>query len=91
MTYQLIDDKVTSDDGKIGMQHYNSNPRSVTIGNHIYTFSPSHNVSFAWVYPEDVDKLLTLRTRDSGCNCGKKFLFHLASLINTNIHFTGER
>jgi len=91
MNYQLIDGKVTSDDGKIAVQHVNTNGANISVDGTPYTFTPKHNVSLAWIAPEHLDRVLA--ADGSGCNCGgvKKKKFSLSSTINTNLHVYGNR
>lgn len=91
MSYQSIDGKVVNDAGMIAVEHQDSNPANITVGGTTYVFLPRHNVSLAWVYPEHLDKLLAVKKRDTGCNCGNRVKFHLANLNNTNIYETGTR
>lgn len=82
---------VTREDGWVAVQHYTSNPATVMVestGN-VYSFVPQHNVSMAWVRPEDVNSILAVQARIC---CGKmrnKFLY--ASQINVCLWLTGER
>lgn len=80
---------VTREDGFVAIQHYNSNPKSVQVGNTVYNFTPQHNVSLVWADPKDVNSLLSMRA--SVC-CGKtKPLCFPASQINVNLWTTGNR
>lgn len=83
MGYSLVGNQVVRDDGYVALVHHNSNGTSVTIGGVNYVFTPKSNVSFAWIAPEHVDKLLALKTRGSCCGHSEKQRFVLASLINT--------
>jgi len=82
---------ITREDGWVAIQHFTSNPVTVRIestGND-YSFVPRHNVSLAWVRPEDVDSILKIQAKIC---CGKmkaKFLY--ASQMNVCLWETGER
>lgn len=65
MNYQLVDGKVTSDDGKIAVQHASVNPTNIMIAKTPYIFTPRHNVCLSWVSPEHLDKILSVRGRGS--------------------------
>lgn len=83
---------VTNADGWIALQHHNSNGRAVIINGNTYVFYPKHNVSLAYVRPEDVDAILAIR--DKSCNCGGgrfRAAFFYASQINVCVWETGER
>lgn len=78
-------------DGMVALQHYNTNPCTIKIkeDNVVYSWTPKHNVSLAWVQEKHVPKLLSLTARMC---CGKRQRkFHPASLINVNLWTTGNR
>lgn len=78
-------------DGLVPLQHYNSNPCTVTIGEEkiSYSFVPKNNISLALVKPEHVDSLLVIRAKMC---CGKnQNKFFLASEINTNLWMYNSR
>lgn len=82
---------VVREDGWIAIQHFTSNPATVQIeaSGQVYTFSPQHNVSMAWVNPDDVPAILQIRARIC---CGKtKQKFQYASQVNVCLWETGER
>lgn len=89
MNYTEVDGKVVSEDGRIAVQHRTSNGAVVRAGNTNYVFSPQHNVSLAWVAPEHLSKVLSEVARVCCGKSGKKFF--LASMINVNIWYTGDR
>jgi hypothetical protein len=84
MPYSLIGTQVVRDDGYVAMENHNSNSANVAVAETTYIFTPKNNISFCWVKPEHVGRLLTLKT--SVC-CGNNNTnrFHLASFINTNL------
>jgi hypothetical protein len=86
LNYSLIDGKVTREDGYVAVQHIITNPTNTSISGTVYVFSPKFNVSLAWVAPEHLDKVLSVKA-DRGCNCGgvKKNKFLLSSMINVNL------
>jgi hypothetical protein len=82
---------VRPSDGYVALQHRTSNPASVKIesNGHTYDFIPQHNVSLAWVDPQDVGPLLLVRARIC---CGKTdYKFRYATQINVNLWQTGDR
>lgn len=83
MNYSLVGNRVVRDDGYVGVQHYSSNGTSVKVEGTTYIFSPQYNVSFSWVAPEHIDRVLALKTRGSCCGHAERLKFVLASLINT--------
>jgi len=84
MAYSQIGDRVVRDDGYVAMQHVNTNGKVVSIGGVNYTFSPSHNVSMAWIAPEHVDKAFTFKT-NACCGNRDKQAFIFASLVNVHL------
>ena len=75
--------------GLVAIQHYTSNGWTVQVEDDIYTWTPKHNVSLAWVKEEHVDRILAVKSK--AC-CGKDGArFVLASLLNTNVWETGNR
>lgn len=81
---------ITNDEGYVALQHYNTNPKSVSTNDGtIYTFTPKHNVSLAWVRPEHVDEML--QKQQKIC-CGKfARLCLVAGELNVKIWLTGNR
>jgi hypothetical protein len=65
MNYQLIDGKVTSDDGKIAVQHASVNPTNMMIEKVPYIFTPRHNVCLSWIQPQHLDKILSVKGKGS--------------------------
>ena len=61
----------TNLDGLVAIRHYNSNPSSVSINGNSYTFIPKFGISLAWVNPNDVSQILSIKV--SSC-CGKEQL-----------------
>jgi hypothetical protein len=86
MPYTLVGDRVVRDDGYVAAQHTNTNGANVKVLNTIYVFVPQYNVSMAWIAPEHIAKVLSVKT-SSGCNCGggEKLKFALSPLINVNL------
>ena len=77
-------------DGLIALQHYNSNAKSVPMSDGtVYSFTPQHNVSLAWIQEKHVPEMLNKRAKIC---CGKtKPLCFPASQVNVNIWETGNR
>jgi len=73
--------------GQIAVRRYRVNKKRVILGNKIYHFIPRHNICLAWVDPEDVDAVLSIRY--SCCGNSKKPEFHLASEIDVRRHLYG--
>ena len=81
---------VKNEEGLVAIEHYNTNGASVHMdatGND-YVWTPSYNVSLAWVREEDVPALLAVRTR-ACCNQTKN-KFRLAGELNVKIWQTGH-
>jgi hypothetical protein len=79
-------------DKYVAVQHRTSNPVTVKIdrNGNLYSFVPKHNVSLAWIRPEDLDSILAIQEKVC-CGNNKALKFHLASQINTCLWETGER
>lgn len=78
---------ITNDSGYVGMVRKQSMPKYVNVGNREYVFSVNRNISFAWIHPEDVDKVLAI---PGDCNCpnnNKTQAFRIASDQEYRIHF----
>jgi hypothetical protein len=91
MEYSLVGNQVVRDDGYVAMQHLNSNGAVAKIGEITYIFTPSANVSLAWVASEHVDKMLTIKTRGNCCGHADKQKYYLASMTNVNLHVYNNR
>lgn len=78
-------------DGWIAIQHYNTNGATVKMDSDgtVYTFSPQHNVSMAWVNPIHVPALLEVQARICCGKTAKKFLY--ATQVNVCLWETGKR
>ena len=86
-----IEPQMVIHDGKVALQHYNSNPCTVKIeeDNTYYSFVPKNNVSLALIEPKHVDALLRQLARMC---CGKKQKkFFPASPINFNLWMYNSR
>lgn len=86
-----MDRVVRPEDGFVALQHRTTNPATVKMdaNGHTYNFVPQHNVSIAFVSPEDVDALLKVKAKIC---CGKVAnKFYLATQINVNLWSTGDR
>ena len=72
------------------MKRRDSNPREVKIDGVVaYQFTPRLSISFCWVKPEDVEKLLSVQINIC---CGKIAQeFFLANLLDVCLWETGER
>lgn len=82
---------ITRQDGWIALRHYNSNPATVKMeaDGTLYSFVPKLAVSLAWVKPEHVDALLTVKAKIC---CGKQAnKFHLANTMDIAVWETGNR
>lgn len=66
MNYGVVGDRVVREDGYVAMQHYSTNPANVKVGDTIYVFVPKHNVSMAWINPNDVAKLEQVKVTGGG-------------------------
>jgi hypothetical protein len=89
MSYTFDGNYVIRDDGFIAVQHRNSNPTALRISGITYQFTAKHNVSMSWISPDHINKVLGEMARQCCGTQGKKFL--RASLINVNLHETGNR
>ena len=79
-------------DGRVAVQHRTTNPTSVKVeqSGEMYTFVPRNNVSLSWVKEEDLEKVLSIKTKTCECNGGTLApKFFVASEINVNIHEKG--
>lgn len=96
-TYRQLDNGyvVHNETGLIALQYtITENPKRVVVerSGHDYFFAPVNHVNMAWVHPEDVPMLLSIR--EKGCNCNNsamKQAFQLATLTNVNIYHTNSQ
>lgn len=82
---------VKNSDGLVALKHYNSNPATVRmeVDGTTYSFSPKMSVSLAWVKPEHLDALLTVKAKIC---CGKQAnKFRLANEMDVSVWTVGER
>ena len=80
-------------DGKIAVQHFNSNPITIQVeGTNItYSWTPKNNVSLGWVDEQYLPRVLDIKTKACNCDNGRmKPRFFVASDINVSIHETGH-
>jgi hypothetical protein len=80
-------------DGKVALQHHNSNPATIQLEgtDKAYSFSPKNNVSLGWVDEEYLPRVLNIKTKACDCDGGRmKPKFFVASDINVSIHETGH-
>ena len=80
-------------DGKVAVQHYNSNPTTIQVEgtDKAYSFSPKNNVSLGWVDEAYLPRVLSIKTKSCNCNNGAmKPRFFVASDINVSLHETGR-
>lgn len=82
MGYSLVGTKVIGDDGYVAMQNHNSNGTNIAVEEAVYIFVPKNNISFCWIAPQHVGKLLAAKTSVC-CGNSNSSRFFLASLINT--------
>ena len=81
---------VKNDAGQIALKRLRTNPKLVQLGTDtFYQFSPRYNICLAWVDPEDVDRILSMK-RDC-CGSGGKRQFWLASESDVFRYNTGRR
>ena len=57
----------TNEAGEVALKYRQPIQKVANVGDHGYVFIPKLHISMAWVKPEDVNKLLTLRYN---CDCG---------------------
>ena len=76
-------------DGYVATQHYTANGWHVKVGDTLYTWTPSHNISLGWVKEGDLSKILNIDTR--ACCVKRKKRFFVASAVNVKLYETGER
>lgn len=77
--------------GLVALKHYNSNGATVKMeaDGTMYSFVPRQSVSLAWVKPEHLDALLTVKARIC---CGKQAnKFRLANQMDVGVWETGDR
>jgi len=76
---------ITNDAGEAAMVYYMPVQKYIQVGSSEYVFVPQRSVSFAWIKPEDVDKVLSIL---GGCNCPnstKKPIFKYANQAQYNV------
>jgi len=90
MSYSLVGDRVVRDDGYVAVAHRNSNGATYSASSTVYyVFTPSHNVSMAWIAPEHVAGALSEMARVCCGKSGKKYI--LAGIVNVHLWTTGDR
>lgn len=80
---------IQRNDGTIAVKWViNPNGKTVQIDgtDQYYVFTPKNHVVLAWVQPDHVDRLLTVRQKTCNCNNGTfRNAFELANLLDVNI------
>lgn len=56
---------ITNDVGEVALVHKQPIQKYIQVGKREYVFVPKRSISFGWVHPDDVDKILAI----PGCNC----------------------
>lgn len=79
---------VREEDGFTLIRHYNSNPSTVEANGNLYSFVPEHGVSLCWVHPDDVHKVLSIKT--GACCGGSQVKFWLANQNDLNVWTKGS-
>lgn len=82
---------VTDSSGLVALRHYNSNPATVRmeVDGTKYSFVPKLSISLAWVHPDHLPALLTVKAR---LCCGKQAnKFRLANEMDVSLWTVGER
>lgn len=87
---------ITNPAGHIAMkwviQGRNPPPVKIDGTDRIYIFTPQCHVFLAWVYPEDVDRMLTTKSKVCNCNNGTyKLAFEKASRLDVALWSSGDR
>lgn len=81
---------VTNDLGQVALQHINSNPITIQVGEKFYSFVPRYNISMAWIDAEDVDRVMARKT-NSCCGNAPRSEFLYVGENNAHLWETGER
>ena len=61
----------------VAIRYYQTVRKPVKVGQDLYIFYPKANISFAWVKPEHVDRILALK--GGCCNHKRSGVFRRAS------------
>lgn len=80
-------------DGKIAVQHHNTNPITIQVEgtDKTYSFTPKNNVSLGWVDEQYLPRVLNIKVKSCNCENGAmKPRFFVASDINVSLHETGQ-
>jgi len=59
---------ITNENGEVALRSYQTVQKLITVNGRSYVFVPQHNISLAWINPEDVSTVLNIKR---GC-CGNK-------------------
>lgn len=69
--------RITNDDGLVAMKYPQPINKGIQVPGGFYAFSPRRNISMAWVRPEHVDHILSVR--QTCCGGRHTFTFRLAT------------
>ena len=78
--HQKINGRVINETGEVAVSYYQTIPHLVTVAGHEYIFSVRANICLAWIQPEHVDKLLTVK-KDC-CGGSKKTVYRIENEDN---------
>ena len=90
-----MDEAIRNVDGKVALKWVLPRPpKQVKIDgtDRIYTFTYNFHVCMAWVEPEDVARMLSVKEKICNCNNGTyKQAFHYANQLDVNLFMFGNR
>lgn len=82
--------RVVDELGRVAVRRMHQSPRHVKVNGNDYLFRIQHNISLAWIEPEDVEAVLSIRDR-SCCNKPPKRINSLADETHARRWMYGGR
>lgn len=73
------DGRIINEEGLIAVRWNTLTQKYVEMGPHEYLFVIRDNIALAWIYPEDVDRIISMT---GGCCGGRALLCHPANELD---------
>ena len=65
---------VYNENGEVAIKHYQTLPHVLGVSGIEYAFVVQHNICLAWIQPEDVDRVLSLKKTCCGGSRKPKYI-----------------
>lgn len=59
--YQVIDGRVVNESGEVAIRWNRVMQKYIKVGEREYIFVVKANIAMAWIHPDDVDKVLSIK------------------------------